>query len=102
MSLAVAGYTPAERLPVASEPPPVALTREARSMCPGRRASGKTTTLLVLLTFTIFWMDRESLGDRMDISFIEAALGLIGADRSEPAQANRTFICVVERLGVHI
>ena len=58
--------------------------------------------LLVLLTFTIFWMDRESLGDRMDISFIEAALGLIGADRSEPAQANGTFICVVEHLGVHI
>ena len=26
--------------------------------------------LLVLLTFTVFWMDRESLGDRMDISFI--------------------------------
>jgi len=27
-------------------------------------------TLLVLLTFSVFWMDRESLGDRMDISFI--------------------------------
>ncbi len=27
-------------------------------------------TLLVFLTFTVFWMDRESLGDRMDISFI--------------------------------
>lgn len=26
--------------------------------------------LLVLLTFSVFWMDRESLGDRMDISFI--------------------------------
>jgi len=26
--------------------------------------------VLVLLTFTVFWMDRESLGDRMDISFI--------------------------------
>ncbi len=26
--------------------------------------------LLVFLTFTVFWMDRESLGDRMDISFI--------------------------------
>jgi hypothetical protein len=26
--------------------------------------------LLVSLTFSIFWMDRESLGDRMDISFI--------------------------------
>ena len=26
--------------------------------------------LLVFLTFSIFWMDRESLGDRMDISFI--------------------------------
>ncbi|MEX2205510.1 MAG: hypothetical protein WEF50_04705 [Myxococcota bacterium] len=26
--------------------------------------------LLVLLTSTVFWMDRESLGDRMDISFI--------------------------------
>lgn len=25
---------------------------------------------LVLLTFCVFWMDRESLGDRMDISFI--------------------------------
>ena len=27
-------------------------------------------TLLVVLTFSVFWMDRESLGDRMDISFI--------------------------------
>jgi len=27
-------------------------------------------TLLVVLTFCVFWMDRESLGDRMDISFI--------------------------------
>jgi len=27
-------------------------------------------TLLVILTFSVFWMDRESLGDRMDISFI--------------------------------
>jgi hypothetical protein len=27
-------------------------------------------TLLVFLTFSVFWMDRESLGDRMDISFI--------------------------------
>jgi len=27
-------------------------------------------TILVILTFSIFWMDRESLGDRMDISFI--------------------------------
>jgi hypothetical protein len=27
-------------------------------------------TLIVLLTFSVFWMDRESLGDRMDISFI--------------------------------
>jgi hypothetical protein len=27
-------------------------------------------TLLVMLTFCVFWMDRESLGDRMDISFI--------------------------------
>jgi hypothetical protein len=27
-------------------------------------------TLLVMLTFSVFWMDRESLGDRMDISFI--------------------------------
>jgi hypothetical protein len=27
-------------------------------------------TLLVLLTSAVFWMDRESLGDRMDISFI--------------------------------
>jgi hypothetical protein len=27
-------------------------------------------TLLVILTFAVFWMDRESLGDRMDISFI--------------------------------
>lgn len=27
-------------------------------------------TLLVILTFCVFWMDRESLGDRMDISFI--------------------------------
>jgi len=26
--------------------------------------------VLVLLTFSVFWMDRESLGDRMDISFI--------------------------------
>jgi hypothetical protein len=26
--------------------------------------------LLVVLTFSVFWMDRESLGDRMDISFI--------------------------------
>jgi hypothetical protein len=26
--------------------------------------------VLVFLTFTVFWMDRESLGDRMDISFI--------------------------------
>jgi len=25
---------------------------------------------LVMLTFCVFWMDRESLGDRMDISFI--------------------------------
>ena len=27
-------------------------------------------TLLVLLTFSVFWMDRSSVGDRMDISFI--------------------------------
>ncbi len=27
-------------------------------------------TLLVLLTFSVFWMDHSSLGDRMDISFI--------------------------------
>lgn len=27
-------------------------------------------TLLVVLTFSVFWMDRESLGNRMDISFI--------------------------------
>lgn len=27
-------------------------------------------TLLVLLTFSVFWMDRESLGERMDISFV--------------------------------
>jgi hypothetical protein len=27
-------------------------------------------TILVCLTFSVFWMDRESLGDRMDISFI--------------------------------
>ena len=27
-------------------------------------------TFLVILTFSVFWMDRESLGDRMDISFI--------------------------------
>ncbi len=27
-------------------------------------------TVLVVLTFSVFWMDRESLGDRMDISFI--------------------------------
>lgn len=27
-------------------------------------------TLLVILTFSVFWMDRESLGNRMDISFI--------------------------------
>ena len=27
-------------------------------------------TLLVCLTFTVFWMDHESLGDRMDITFI--------------------------------
>ena len=27
-------------------------------------------TVLVILTFSVFWMDRESLGDRMDISFI--------------------------------
>ena len=27
-------------------------------------------TLLVVLTFSVFWMDRPSLGDRMDISFI--------------------------------
>lgn len=27
-------------------------------------------TLLVFLTFSVFWMNRESLGDRMDISFI--------------------------------
>jgi hypothetical protein len=27
-------------------------------------------TFLVALTFSVFWMDRESLGDRMDISFI--------------------------------
>ena len=27
-------------------------------------------TFLVVLTFSVFWMDRESLGDRMDISFI--------------------------------
>jgi Neurotransmitter-gated ion-channel ligand binding domain len=26
--------------------------------------------LLVILTFSVFWMDRESLGDRMDISFV--------------------------------
>jgi hypothetical protein len=26
--------------------------------------------VLVFLTFTVFWMDRESVGDRMDISFI--------------------------------
>jgi hypothetical protein len=26
--------------------------------------------LLVMLTWSVFWMDRESLGDRMDISFI--------------------------------
>jgi hypothetical protein len=26
--------------------------------------------LLVFITFAVFWMDRESLGDRMDISFI--------------------------------
>jgi hypothetical protein len=26
--------------------------------------------LLVILTFSVYWMDRESLGDRMDISFI--------------------------------
>ena len=27
-------------------------------------------TVLVILTFSVFWMDHESLGDRMDISFI--------------------------------
>jgi hypothetical protein len=26
--------------------------------------------ILVMLSWSIFWMDRESLGDRMDISFI--------------------------------